>query len=208
MGEKSRPESDNTKARFAAVLPWLLVIGGIIGIASSMILVYDQIQIWKNPHFLPTCNLNPIVNCGTVIHSNQGDIFGIPAPFFGLLLFPALLTIGISLFAGATYRRWFWRGLQVGATGGVVFALWLYWLSLYRVHALCPFCLAVDTVVYTAAWYITLYNLSAGNLGNRWQHSRAVQFVLRHHLDVLLLWFVLITVVALKHFWYFFGSHL
>src|ERR1019366_6072990 len=140
---------------FAKVLTWLLVIGGIIGIICSLVLVYDQIKIWQNPHYSPFCSLNPLVNCGSVIDSKQGDVFGIPPPFFGLIVFPILATTGMALFAGAKFKRWFWIGLEAGAIGGAISALWLFILSMYRVHALCPFCLGVDVVVYTLFWYIT-----------------------------------------------------
>lgn len=193
---------------FAKVLPWLLIIGGIIGIICSLVLVYDQIRVWENPSYVPTCNLNPVISCGSVINSKQGDIFGIPAPFFGLLAFPALATVGAAILAGARFKRWFWIGLQAGAIGGVIFALWLFALSLYKVHALCPFCLTVDVVVYTLFWYITLHNLQTGVFTVRRSWQKVVDFIVRHHLDILLLWFVAVALFALKHFWYYYGKHL
>lgn len=192
----------------ARTLPWLLIIGGVIGIIASLFLVYDQIQIWKNPGYTPACSLNPIVNCGTVIDSKQGEIAGIPAPFFGLLAFPALITVGVALLASARFARWFWRLMEVGVVGGIVFALWLFWLSMYRVHALCPFCLTVDVAVYTLFWYVTLYNLREGHVKLPAKCQKAVAFTQKHHLDILLAWFVLLIVVILNHFWYYFGQHL
>lgn len=196
----------HTLPNFTKALPWLMVIGGIVGIFSSAMLVYDQVKIWQNPGYLPSCNLNPIINCGQVINAHQGDLFGIPAQFFGLLAFPALLTVGVALLAGATFKRWFWLGLQAGAIGGLIFALWLFYVSMYNIRALCPFCLTVDVVVYTLVWYITLYNIQAGHLAIKKKWQSGVNFAMRHHLDILVLWFVLIAVYVVQHFWYYYGQ--
>ncbi len=110
--------------------------------------------------------------------------------------------------AGATFKRWFWQCLEVGAIGGVGFALWLFWLSLYRIHALCPFCLAVDVVMYTLFWYITLYNIDNGHVSPPRQLAGIGNFARRYHLDILILWFLIIIFIIFHHFWYYFGQHL
>jgi len=190
-------------------IPWILLIGGVIGLICSVILTYDQIRIWQNPNYLPACNLNPIVSCGNVISSKQGDIFGIPSPFLGLLAFPAIATVGVVVLAGAKLKRWFWLGLQAGVIGGLIWALVLFFLSLYRVHALCPFCLTVDVVTYILVWYVTLYNVKAGVIripkGNA---ERVAVFARKHHLDIIVLWFLIVTLFTLKHFWYYYGHYL
>jgi uncharacterized membrane protein len=196
------------QTKLQRVLPWLLIIGGIIGIICSLILTYDQIRVWQNPSYHPACSLNPILSCGNVIDSKQGHIFGIPGPFYGLLAFPVLVTIGVAMLAGARFKRWFWLGLQAGALGGIVYALWLFWLSLFKVHALCPFCLLTDVVVYTTVWYITLYNLEQGTIKLPKSWAKMGNFARRHHLDILLFWFLLLIVFILHHFWYYFDKHL
>jgi len=198
-----------SKVTLKSALPYILIIGGIIGIICSLVLIYDQIQIWENPGYTPACDLNPIVSCGSVINSKQGDIAGIPGPIWGLIAFPVLTTIGAAMLAGARFKRWFWWGLELGALGGVLFALWLFILSLYKVHALCPFCLTVDAVVYALFWYITLYNIDQGLIKlpkGVWQ--KVGTFARHHHLDLLLLWFLIIAAWVLKHFWYYYGKHL
>jgi len=196
------------KLTLGKALPFILIIGGIIGIICSLILTYDQIKIWENPNYQPACSLNPVVSCGSVINSKQGDIFGIPSPFFGLLAFPVLITVGVAMLAGARFKRWFWRGLELGAAGGVIWALWLFFVSLYRVHALCPFCLTVDVVVYTLFWYLSLYALQEGHVRLPRRLTGAGTFVRRHHLDILVLWLALIAAFTLKHFWYYYGPKL
>ncbi len=112
------------------------------------------------------------------------------------------------MFAGARFKRWFWQGLELGAIGGVGFAVWLFWISMYQIRALCPFCLTVDAVVYTLFWYITLYNIREGHITIPSQLKKTVSFAQRHHLDILLFLFLAIAVLILHHFWYYFGEHL
>ena len=192
----------------AKVIPFILVIGGIIGLICSFVLVYDQIKIWENPGYQPVCSLNPVLNCGSVMNSGEGKVFGIPGPFFGLITFSILTTIGMALFAGATFKRWFWLGLQAGALGGFGFGLWLFWLSLYRINALCPFCLTVDTVVAVALWYVTLYNFEQKVISVPKRLQSVPGFMRRHHLDILILWFLLVVAFILHHFWYYYSKHL
>ena len=189
-------------------LPFILIIGGIIGIVCSLILTYDQIRIWENPGYQPACSLNPVVSCGSVINSKQGDIFGIPSPFLGLLVFPALVTVGVAILAGAKFQRWFWRLLELGALGGVAWALWLFFISMFRIHALCPFCLTIDAAVYIIFWYLLLYALQEQHVKLPRRLIGVGDFMRRHHLDILVLWFILVVAFILKHFWYYYGKHL
>lgn len=193
---------------FSKALPLVLVVGSVVGIICSLVLTYDQIRIWQNPSYQPACSLNPVVSCGSVIDSKQGHIFNIPAPFFGLMMFPALLTVGVAMFAGAKFKRWFWLVLEGGVIGGFIFVMWLLLLSLYRIHALCPFCLVTDVVVYSIVWYLTLYSIESNVIRLPTGMERTRLFIRRHHLDILILWLLLLVTFILQHFWYYFGKHL
>jgi uncharacterized membrane protein len=186
-------------------LPWILLIAAVIGLVCSLVLTHDQINIWQNPSYQPSCNLNPVVSCGSVIDSKQGHLFGMPAPLFGLIIFPALMTVGVVLLAGAQLKRWLWLVMEVCAGGGFLFAIWLFLVSVFRVHALCPFCLITDVAVYVIAWYITLYNIEQGIIQ---LPERFSAFLRRHHLDILITWLLLIFVFIMQHFWYYYGKHL
>lgn len=190
------------------IMPWLLIVCGVVGIIASIFLAYDQVRIWQNPSYVPACNLNPLISCGGVITSGKGELFHIPGPFFGFLAFPVLVTVGAAMLAGARFKRWFWQGLQLGAAGGVLFALWMFWTSLFQIHALCPFCLSVDTVMYVFFWYLTLYNLQQGHATLPVRFKGALDFCLRHHLDILVGWFLILIAYTLYHFWYYFGQHI
>lgn len=194
--------------KLAAVMPWILVISGVIGLICSYIISLDKVKLLENPHFQPNCDLNPIISCGSVMSSPQGSVFGFPNPWIGLAAFAVLITIGMGLLAGAKFKRWFWLGLEIGTVLGMALAYWLLYESVYRIHALCPYCLTVDVVVTTTFWYTTLHVINQGWLRLPKSWDRGVAFVKRHHLDILILWFIIVTALILKHFWYYFGQHL
>lgn len=190
-------------------LPYILVIGGIIGYICSFIIMFDKIQILKNPNYIPSCNLNPIISCGGVMQSKQATAFNFPNPFIGLGAFPMLLTVGVVIFAGAKLKRWFWLGIEAGAIFGLLFVHWLFFQSVYRIHALCPWCMVVWVVTITTFWYVTLYNIDQKNIRlPKGQTQRVYGWVRRHHLDILAVWFLIIAGLILKHFWYYYGHYL
>ena len=45
-----------------------------------------------------------------------------------------------------TLPRWYWAGLAAGTLLGTVFVHWLIFQSLYRIGALCPYCMVVWAV--------------------------------------------------------------
>jgi uncharacterized membrane protein len=191
------------------VLPWILLIGSIIGYGCAFIIMYDKVKLADDPNFIPSCSLNPVISCGTVMKSWQANAFGFPNPFIGLGAFPAVAVVGGAMLAGARFKRWFWQILWVGYTLGLAFAYWLLWQSVYHIKALCPFCLTIDIVMTITWWYLSLYvfdqkfiKLPKGKV------QGAYSWVRRHQLDLIILWFLVVIFFILKHFWYYYGKHL
>lgn len=197
----------NKNITLQKALPWFLIIGGIVGLVCSFIIAFDEVKILQNPHFQPNCDLNPIISCGSVMQSKQAHAFGFPNPFIGLMAFPILITTGAVLLCGAKLKRWYWLGLEAGAIFGLGFVHWLFFETVYRIHALCPYCMVVWVVTISTFWYVTLYNLQthAIRLPASWQ--KVGFFIRRHHLDILMLWLLIITGLILKHFWYYYGRN-
>jgi uncharacterized membrane protein len=166
----------------------------------------EKFDLLQNPNYHPVCDLNPVISCGSVMESKQAAAFGFMNTYIGLIGFPVVLTIGMAMVAGARFKRWFWLGLQLGLSLGMVFAYWLLYESVYHIGALCPYCLSVDLVLTITFWYTSLYNLREHI---RWPSGQKfTDFISRHHLDILILWFLIVIVLVLKHFWYYYGQHL
>lgn len=189
-------------------MPWILVIFGAIGLACALIIMYDKVALLENPSFKPSCDLNPVISCGSVMQSEQASAFGFPNPFIGMVGFSVVIAIGMAMFAGATkLKRWFWLGLQFGTIFGVIFVHWLFFQSVYRINALCPYCMVVWICAITLFWYVTLYNIQVGNIKLRGWLQKVGFFLRRHHLDILFLWFLIIAALILHHFWYYYGKY-
>jgi uncharacterized membrane protein len=212
MAKQSTTTSPASKkqplGRILRLLPWILVIGGLLGIIASYEITADKFKLLKDSHFQPACDLNPIISCGSVMQSKQANAFGFMNTYIGLIGFPILVTSGMAMLAGAKLKRWYWLGMQAGLTLGTFFAYWLLFESVYRIRALCPWCLTVDVVLTTMFWYVTLYNFHMGNLRLPAQLQKLGQFVKKHHLDLLLVWFLAVTTLILQHFWYYFGQQI
>ncbi len=190
------------------VLPWLLIMGGAIGLVCAFVIAFDEFKLLQNPHFVPSCNLNPVISCGSVMQSKQAHAFGFPNPFIGLMAFPVVIASGAMMLAGAKLKRWYMLGLEGGTIFGLLFIHWLFFESVYRIHALCPYCMGVWAVTITTFWYVTQYNLKAGHIVLPARLQSLGNFVRRHHLDILILWFLVIAALILKHFWYYYGHYL
>src|ERR1035437_6777120 len=85
-----------------------LMIISVVGLVASLTLGYETLQSIKDPSYVPSCNLNPIVSCGTAMESKWSEIFGIPNPLFGIMGFTALLTMSVALLLGGPARKRLW----------------------------------------------------------------------------------------------------
>lgn len=188
------------------VLPWLLLVAGLIGLGCALVLSLDEVKLLKNPAFEPSCNINPVIACGSVMKSAQAHAFGFPNPFLGLIAYTAVAVTGGTLLAGAKFKRWFWLAFNAGLLFAVGFVHWLFYQTVYQIHALCPYCMGVWVVTITSFWYVLLYNLGQGNINPPGKAGQVMaNFVRKHHLDILILWFLIIFALILKHFWYYYG---
>lgn len=191
------------------ILPYLLSIGGAVGVYCAFILSQDKLKLIQDPNAHLSCSLNPIVACGSVIKSAQGHAFGFPNPFLGLAGFAVVLTIGVAIFAGATFKRWFWLLVEAGLLFMMVFLGWLFYESVYRIGALCPYCLTVDAVSLPMFWYTTLYVIDEGYIKlPKGRPQKIYTWIRRHHLDILVLVFLILIGLVLNHFWYYYGRNL
>lgn len=184
----------------------LLVALGLIGFFASADLSIEKVALLQDPNYEPTCNISPILSCGSVMVTPQAAAFGFPNPFIGVAGFAIVSTVGMAILAGATFRRWFWLGLQAGATFGVLFVTWLQYQSIFAIGALCPWCMVVWTVTIPIFWYVLLYNLRGGHIRLPGMWQRFADFGQRHHLDVLIGWYALIIIVILYKFWYYWST--
>jgi uncharacterized membrane protein len=198
--------ADQRELPSARTLAWLLLIAGLLGFVASFVLAIEKYALLADPSYVPTCSLNPVLSCGSIMASAQAEAFGFPNPLLGVAGFPVVAATGAGLLAGARLSRWYWAGLQVGVTGAVVFVHWLIFSSLYRIDALCPYCMVVWAVTIPVFWYVTLRNLDAPAPRLPTALARAVAVARRHHGVVLTAWFLMIAAAILQRFWLYWST--
>lgn len=182
-------------------MAWLYVIGGAIGLLAAAVLLLEKVALLEDPTYVPSCSINPILSCGSIMQASQAEAFGFPNPLIGVAAFPVVITTGVALLAGATFRRWYWRGLLAGTIAGLAFVHWLIFQSLYRIEALCPYCMVVWVAVFTLFVYVTMYNLSAGNIGTSGKPNRAVRVAASYHGVILTVSMLTVVVLIAEAFW-------
>ena len=191
------------KFTFEKVFPWVLVIGGILGLLAASILTLEKLHLAANPSYQPSCSISPIVACSPVITSKQASAFGFPNPFIGIAGFGMVWAVGMMLFAGAkNLKRWFWWCFQAGVTFGFVFCAWLINEALYDIRKLCIYCNLVWLVTTVLFWTTLSYNLREKNITIK---GKVGNFLRDNPAKLIAVTYVLIAVLiftAFSDYWY------
>ncbi|GAB3127334.1 vitamin K epoxide reductase family protein [Tsukamurella serpentis] len=174
----------------------LLIITGALGLLASSMLTMDKIKLLADPNFVPGCSLDPTISCGSVIESWQAGVFGFPNPLIGIASFSVVIVAGVLAAGGVALPRWFWIGLSIGATLGIALIVFLIYSSLYKIHALCLWCMLVWSIMP-----IVLATSVAAALG------RSATVKTRQLLAALvLLWYIVVITLIAVQFWYYWSS--
>ncbi|MEU1571231.1 vitamin K epoxide reductase family protein [Streptomyces collinus] len=178
-----------------------MTLTGAVGWLASLRLTIDDWRLLKDPAYQPSCDISPVVGCGSAMASWQGNLFGFPNMLLGIGAFAVVTTLGIAAFSGARLHRALWLTLNAGAFAGVVFAHWLIWQSLYEINRLCPYCAVVWVVTIALFWYVTLHNLKHDVIPVPRGGRSALNLVLESHWMLLAGWYGVIVLLVLTRFW-------
>lgn len=176
---------------------WWVLIAGVIGFVSSMTLTVEKIDLLANPSYVPSCNINPILSCGSVMVTPQASLLGFPNPLLGIMAFTVVVVAGVLAVAKVPLPHWFWIGSTVGLLVGAVFVHWLIFQSLYRIGALCPYCMVVWVVTITL-----LVVVSSIVLRPTLADSNAlVRVLFQWRWSITALWLTAVFLLIMVRFW-------
>ena len=121
--EPAADASNGVSVRTASAV-WIL-IAGVVGLAAALTLTVEKIEILINPDYVPSCSINPVLSCGSVMVTPQASAFGFPNPLIGIVSFTVVVVTGVLALAKIRLPRWYWVGLATGTLLGVAFIHWL-----------------------------------------------------------------------------------
>jgi uncharacterized membrane protein len=93
------------------------------------------------------CTINSYITCVTVKNSGLTSLGGVPFWVAGLIWFPLLLVLGLYLTKWGTWRLREEILLPLLMVGNL-FTIYLWYLELVRIHAVCPYCLSLYVINY------------------------------------------------------------
>lgn len=196
-----RPAQDPARVAVPRSSAWWVLVAGVVGLAAALTLTIEKIELLINPDYVPTCSINPVLSCGSVMITPQASLFGFPNPLIGIVAFSVVLVTGVLAVSKVNLPRWYWAGLAAGTLLGTVFVHWLIFQSLYRIGALCPYCMVV--------WAVTVpLMVVAASIAIQPQRSASAVLRTIHtwRWSLVTLWFTGVLLLILQRFWNYWST--
>ncbi|QIV85089.1 vitamin K epoxide reductase family protein [Mycolicibacterium frederiksbergense] len=177
-----------------------VLVAGVLGLAAAATLTVEKIEILIDPSYIPSCSLNPVLSCGSVMTTPQASVFGFPNSLLGIIAFTVVLVTGVLTVARVNLPRWYWAALAVGTALGVVFVHWLIFQSLYRIGALCPYCMVVWAVTVPLLVIVASIALRADT------GTGVAGVIYQWRWSLVALWFTAVLLLILVRFWNYWST--
>jgi uncharacterized membrane protein len=175
-----------------------LVIAGVTGLIASATLTVEKIELLLNPSYVPSCNINPIVSCGSVMTTPQASALGFPNSLMGIAASSVVTVTGVLAVAKVLLPRWYWVGMTLGTLAAAGFVHWLIFQSLYRIGALCPYCMVVWVATITLLVVLASIAFGPARTGRGHAASRALY---HWRWSIATLWFTAVFLMIVARFW-------
>ncbi len=133
-----RRESDKKAANINLIV---MAVFSLFALFAAFQLSVDKVHMLENPDSKLPCSINVVLNCASVMKTPQASLLGFPNSFLGIIGFTIFLFFAVSSLMGARYTKMIIKLLLAGIVGAWIFALWLFFDSLYVIQILCPWCL-------------------------------------------------------------------
>jgi uncharacterized membrane protein len=117
---------------------------GLCVIGETIAIVHAYQEITANFRY---CSINSTISCGNVFASGYVSIFGVPFYLLGLIWFPFLAIVGFLLSRAGKGRITSELPVPLLMIGNI-FTIYLWYLELVRIGAICPVCVSMYVVNY------------------------------------------------------------
>jgi uncharacterized membrane protein len=156
--------SRNSQLLMKIILRYFMVLIPILGILDAGYLAwqhYGNVLVVCPAYFT-------FIDCGQVLHSTYAILFGVPLAVWGLLFYCA--ETALVLYIVFTDRRTEKQLVLASSVGGFVFSLYLVYLQIVVIGAICLYCMAsavISTVFFIVVQILykkELRDLVAGSI--------------------------------------------
>ena len=192
------PATPSVRVKTASAI-WVL-IAGVLGLTAAITLTIEKIELLIDSNYVPSCSINPVLSCGSVMVTPQASAFGFPNPLLGVVGFSVVVVTGVLAVAKVALPRWYWAGLAAGTLLGAVFIHWLIDQSLYHIGALCPYCMVVWAV--TIPLFVVVASVALQPLAG----NKVARVVYQWRWSLVTLWFVAVFLMILVRFWNYWST--
>lgn len=107
----------------------------VMGLTDASYLTWEHYS-----QTIPPCSTSIFVDCGRVLDSPYAVVFGIPLALLGGLHYAIMLVIAIAVFL--TSKSLFQRLLFLSTAAGILVSIYLVYLQLAVIGAICLYCMA------------------------------------------------------------------
>jgi len=173
-----------------------MLVGAILSLIAAFVLSTEAIELAKNANAQLSCSVNVIINCATVAKSPYANLFGFPNSFFGLIAESVVITVAIAGLSGIKFPRKFMFAAQIGYGLGFLFAYFLFFISMFIIGALCPWCLLVTMSTTLVFFSITRYNIRENNLFLPAKVQKKLYGWIEKSYDKLVMWGLIVLIIA------------
>ncbi len=156
-------EESKTRQKVKKALKFFMILS-VLAWPITLYLAYNHF----NPTGSKVCNFNDYVSCDVVNLSPQSEIFGLPVSVLGFLTYLTLFLLAFGVYQGWNFKK-VHKSLREGnvlkiitaiTTIGLLFSLYLTYVELFILKALCPFCIT-QQVIILIMFFTMLYIHSA-----------------------------------------------
>lgn len=154
----------------------------------------------KNPGAELSCNLNPVIDCGSVLGNRWAALFGFPNALLGIVMFTILLTIGLALLSGIELKKWFWKVFLAVMVMLILFSVWFFATSLYVIGKICIFCIFIWIVCVPIFLYGIDWLIFNKYLKGSWTSSNPIKWLRKYQNESLVTTYLLMLVLYFYRF--------
>jgi len=128
-----------------------------VGIPDALYHAYGEITAYSAPGS-GVCNINSFLSCGSVFTSGYTKFppnWGVSMWVYGVIWFPLMLVLGLWFARGGGSIRG--EALVPLLMVGNIFTIYLWYLELGVIHAVCPLCVSLYAFNYVLTAFVARY---------------------------------------------------